>query len=136
EALETRKVALSAVTKLDKPGNLQNGPRDILAPEGRVMTGDWLGQDAAYFPRHSGSGSTPRPRRPRRTSRGPPHRVPGPGGAGGPTRNDAELSDLTVEGGHSAMITRLELVTEAVRAALEELARTAGHALEGLVDDN
>jgi transposase len=33
-------------------------------------------------------------------------------------------------------LTRLELVTEAVRAALEELARTAGHALEGLVDDN
>jgi hypothetical protein len=32
-------------------------------------------------------------------------------------------------------LTRLELVTEAVRAALEELARTAGHALEGLVDD-
>src|SRR5919108_4444257 len=28
-------------------------------------------------------------------------------------------------------LTRLELVTEAVRAALEELARTAGHALEG-----
>jgi len=33
-------------------------------------------------------------------------------------------------------LTRLELVTEAVRAALEELARTADHALEGLVDDN
>src|SRR5579863_3847908 len=33
-------------------------------------------------------------------------------------------------------LTRLELVTEAVRAALEELARTAGHALDGLVDDN
>ncbi len=33
-------------------------------------------------------------------------------------------------------LTRLELVTEAVRAALEELARTAGHALEGLIDDN
>jgi hypothetical protein len=30
----------------------------------------------------------------------------------------------------------LELVTEAVRAALEELARTAGHALAGLVDDD
>ena len=30
-------------------------------------------------------------------------------------------------------LTRLELVTEAVRAALEELARTAGHALDGLV---
>jgi hypothetical protein len=29
-------------------------------------------------------------------------------------------------------LTRLELVTEAVRAALEELARTAGHALAGL----
>ena len=29
-------------------------------------------------------------------------------------------------------LTRLELVTEAVRAALEEVARTAGHALEGL----
>jgi transposase len=28
-------------------------------------------------------------------------------------------------------LTRLELVTEAVRAALEELARTAGHALAG-----
>ena len=33
-------------------------------------------------------------------------------------------------------LTHLELVTEAVRAALEELARTAGHALEGLVDDD
>ncbi len=33
-------------------------------------------------------------------------------------------------------LTRLELVTEAVRAALEELARTAGHALEGLVGDD
>jgi len=33
-------------------------------------------------------------------------------------------------------LTRLELVTEAVRAALEELARTADHALEGLVDDD
>jgi transposase len=33
-------------------------------------------------------------------------------------------------------LTRLELVTEAVRAASEELARTAGHALEGLVDDD
>jgi transposase len=33
-------------------------------------------------------------------------------------------------------LTRLELVTEAVRAALEELARAAGHALEGLVDDD
>jgi transposase len=33
-------------------------------------------------------------------------------------------------------LTRLELVTEAVRAALEELARTAGHALEGLAGDN
>jgi transposase len=32
-------------------------------------------------------------------------------------------------------LTRLELVTEAVRAALEEVARTAGDALEGLVDD-
>ena len=31
-------------------------------------------------------------------------------------------------------LTRPELVTEAVRAALEEVARTAGHALEGLVD--
>jgi hypothetical protein len=31
-------------------------------------------------------------------------------------------------------LTRLELVTEPVRAALEELARTADHALEGLVD--
>ena len=33
-------------------------------------------------------------------------------------------------------LTRLELVTEAVRAALEEIARTAAHALEGLVDDD
>ena len=33
-------------------------------------------------------------------------------------------------------LTRLELVTEAVRAALEELARTAGHALDGLADDD
>jgi len=33
-------------------------------------------------------------------------------------------------------LTRLELVTEAVRAALEELARIAGHALAGLVDDD
>ncbi len=32
-------------------------------------------------------------------------------------------------------LTRLELVTGAVRAALEEVARTAGHALEGLADD-
>ena len=32
-------------------------------------------------------------------------------------------------------LTRLELVTEAVRAALEEVARTAGDALEGLIDD-
>src|SRR5262249_121529 len=33
-------------------------------------------------------------------------------------------------------LTRLELVTEAVRAAVEELARTAIHVLEGLVDDD
>ena len=33
-------------------------------------------------------------------------------------------------------LTRLELVTEAVRAALEELARTAGHALEGLAGND
>jgi transposase len=33
-------------------------------------------------------------------------------------------------------LTRLELVTEAVRAALEELARTAPEALEGLVEDD
>jgi transposase len=33
-------------------------------------------------------------------------------------------------------LTRLELVTEAVRAALEELARTAGHALAGLAGDD
>jgi hypothetical protein len=33
-------------------------------------------------------------------------------------------------------LTRLELVTEAVRAALEELARSAGHALEGLAGDD
>jgi transposase len=33
-------------------------------------------------------------------------------------------------------LTRLELITEAVRAALEELARTAGHALAGLVDED
>jgi transposase len=32
-------------------------------------------------------------------------------------------------------LTRLELVTEAVRAALEEVARIAGHVLEGLVGD-
>lgn len=32
-------------------------------------------------------------------------------------------------------LTRLELVTEAMRAALEELARTAGHALVGLVEE-
>jgi hypothetical protein len=32
-------------------------------------------------------------------------------------------------------LTRLELVTEAVRAALEEIARTAGHALGGLAGD-
>ena len=32
-------------------------------------------------------------------------------------------------------LTRLELVTEAVRAALEEVARTAGDALEGVVND-
>ncbi len=33
-------------------------------------------------------------------------------------------------------LTRLELVTEAVRAALEELARVADHALHGLVDEH
>ena len=33
-------------------------------------------------------------------------------------------------------LTRLELVTEAMRAALEELARTADHALAGLVDED
>ncbi|WP_326793873.1 IS1182 family transposase (plasmid) [Streptomyces sp. NBC_00841] len=33
-------------------------------------------------------------------------------------------------------LTRLELVTEAVRAALEEVARTAGHLLIGLVDED
>jgi transposase len=33
-------------------------------------------------------------------------------------------------------LTRLELVTEAVRAALEELARVADHALDGLVDEH
>ncbi|MFF0792939.1 transposase [Streptomyces spiralis] len=32
-------------------------------------------------------------------------------------------------------LTRLELITEAVRAALEEVARTAGHLLVGLVDE-
>jgi hypothetical protein len=103
EAPETRKEDRSAVTKLlGKPGDLQNGPRDILAPEGHVMTGDRLGQDAAYFPAAFGSGSTRRPRKPRRASRGPAHRVPRPGEAGGPARNDADLPGLTVEGGHSA----------------------------------
>ncbi|MFF7994607.1 IS1182 family transposase [Kitasatospora xanthocidica] len=33
-------------------------------------------------------------------------------------------------------LTRLELVTEAMRAALEELARTAGHALAGVVEED
>jgi IS5 family transposase len=33
-------------------------------------------------------------------------------------------------------LTRLELVTEAVRAALEEVARTAGHLLVGLADED
>ena len=33
-------------------------------------------------------------------------------------------------------LTRLELVTSTMRAALEEVARTAGHVLEGLVDDD
>ncbi|MGQ7753631.1 hypothetical protein ACUN29_34995 [Streptomyces sp. WC2508] len=33
-------------------------------------------------------------------------------------------------------LTRLELVTEAVRAALEEVARTAGHLLLGLADED
>jgi hypothetical protein len=33
-------------------------------------------------------------------------------------------------------LTRLELVTEAVRAALEEVSRTAGHLLIGLVDED
>jgi transposase len=33
-------------------------------------------------------------------------------------------------------LTRLELVTESVRAALEEVARTAGHLLVGLVDED
>src|SRR5262249_40918247 len=39
-------------------------------------------------------------------------------------------------GGGVGALPRLELVIEAVRAALEELARTADHALEGLVDDD
>jgi hypothetical protein len=91
EALETRAEDLLAVTKLlGKPGDLPNGPRDILAPEGHVMTGDRLGQDAAYFPLAFGSASTRRPRRPRRASRAPAHRVPRPGEAGGPARNDAD----------------------------------------------
>lgn len=33
-------------------------------------------------------------------------------------------------------LTRLELVTEAVRAVLEEVARTADHLLTGLVDED
>ncbi|MFJ7495071.1 hypothetical protein ACIQZB_28480 [Streptomyces sp. NPDC097727] len=33
-------------------------------------------------------------------------------------------------------LTRLELVTEAVRAVLEEVARTASHLLTGLVDED
>ncbi|MFF2820448.1 hypothetical protein ACFVT9_33590 [Kitasatospora cineracea] len=33
-------------------------------------------------------------------------------------------------------LTRLELVTEAVRAALEEVASTAGYLLVGLVDED
>ena len=33
-------------------------------------------------------------------------------------------------------LTRLELVTEAVRAVLEEVARTAPHLLTGLVDED
>ncbi|MFD0448847.1 hypothetical protein ACFQ10_51255 [Streptomyces indonesiensis] len=33
-------------------------------------------------------------------------------------------------------LTRLELITEAVRAALEEIAGTSPHLLEGLVDED
>ena len=33
-------------------------------------------------------------------------------------------------------LTRLELATESVRAALEEVARTAGHRLVGVVDED
>lgn len=33
-------------------------------------------------------------------------------------------------------LTQLELITEAVRAALEELARTAPHTLDGLIDED
>jgi hypothetical protein len=50
----------------------------------------------------------------------------------------ARVARASNPAGTTAMwdLTRLELVTEAVRAALEELARTAGDALEGLIDDD
>ena len=71
------------------------------------MTGDRLGQGVAYFRRHPGSGSTPALAGQENFSR-PSAPCPRTWRSGGPARNDADLSGLTVEGGHSAMITRLD----------------------------
>ncbi len=58
-------------------------------------------------------------------------------------RSALEVPELTAQRTDSTHVlatvrdlTRLELVTEAMRAALEELARTAAHALNGLVDED
>jgi len=99
EALETREEDLSAVTKLlDKPGDLQNGALVTSSlPKGHVMTGDPLGQDAAYFPAFGIRIYSPPSQAQENFSR-PSAPCPGPGGADGPTRNDADLSGLTVVG--------------------------------------
>jgi hypothetical protein len=56
ERLDSGEEVLSAVTKmLDKPGDLQKGALITSAlADGRVMTGDRLTHDAAYFPRAFG----------------------------------------------------------------------------------
>jgi len=78
---------MSAVTKLlDKPGDLQNGALVTTSLPG-PRHDRWPARPGhRLFPRHSGSGSTPSPGRPRRTSPGPVHRVPEPGEADGPAR--------------------------------------------------
>jgi hypothetical protein len=52
ESLDSGEEVLSAVTKLlDKPGDLQKGALVTSSlPADRAVTGDRLGQDAAYFP--------------------------------------------------------------------------------------
>ena len=71
------------------------------------MTGDRLGQDAAY-PAASGIRIYSPPSQARRTSRGPAHRVPGLGEADGPARNDADFVRFDCAEWHSAMSTRLD----------------------------